>query len=203
MERSVTATFFFLQNVDRSFELRVRFNLTGLTKNHTTFDFVLVDTTEQQTYVVTSFTLIQQLAEHFNTSSFFADMPNFAASISVIFLCNRLLQFFLRCAILYSQRGTRDSGQARYAAFSPRWSFWTGRLPSFSCSSLEPTTAGPYLNFDPYSFPFFSAALRARFLAKGRWAFFCPNFAPDHSHTVPLPSSAKSRPARSSAQAVR
>ena len=105
-------------------------------------------------------------------------MPSFAASISVIFLCNRLLQFFLRCAILYSQRGTRDSGQARYAAFSPRWSFWTGRLPSFSCSSLEPTTAGPYLNFDPYSFPFFSAALRARFLAKGRWAFFCPNFAP-------------------------
>ena len=46
----------------------MRFNLTGLTKNHTTFDFVLVDTTEQQTYVVTSFTLIQQLAEHFNTS---------------------------------------------------------------------------------------------------------------------------------------
>ena len=68
VERSVTTTFFFLQNVDRSFELRVRFNLAGLTKNHTTFDFVLVDTTEQQTYVVTSFTLIQQLAEHFNTS---------------------------------------------------------------------------------------------------------------------------------------
>ena len=46
----------------------MRFNLAGLTKNHTTFDFVRVDTTEQQTYVVTSFTLIQQLAEHFNTS---------------------------------------------------------------------------------------------------------------------------------------
>lgn len=105
-------------------------------------------------------------------------MPNFAASISVNFLCNRLLQFFLRCAILYSQRGTRDSGQARYAAFSPRCSLWTGRLPSFSCSFLELTTAGPYLNFDPYSFPFFSAALRARFLAKGRWAFFLPKFRP-------------------------
>ena len=68
MERSVTTTFFFLQDINLSFEFRVRFNLTWFTKNHTTFDFVLVDTTEQQTYVVTSFTLIQQLAEHFNTS---------------------------------------------------------------------------------------------------------------------------------------
>ncbi len=34
---------------------------------HTTLDFVLINTTEEQTYVVTSFTCIQQLAEHFNT----------------------------------------------------------------------------------------------------------------------------------------
>ena len=68
MERSVTTTFFFLQNVDRSFELRVRLNLTGLAEYHTTLDFVLVDTTQQQTYVITCFTFIQQFAEHFNAS---------------------------------------------------------------------------------------------------------------------------------------
>ena len=45
------------------------FNLTRVTQNHTTFDFVLVDTTKQQTNVITSFTLIQQFTEHFNTSN--------------------------------------------------------------------------------------------------------------------------------------
>ena len=64
----MTTTFFFLQNIDRSFEFRVRFNLTRFTKNHTAFDRFLIDTTKQQTYVITSFTLIQQFAEHFNTS---------------------------------------------------------------------------------------------------------------------------------------
>ena len=39
-----------------------------LAENHTTFDFILVDATEQQTYVITSFTFVQQFAEHFNTS---------------------------------------------------------------------------------------------------------------------------------------
>ena len=68
MERSMTTTFFFLQNIDRSFEFRVRFNLTRFTKNHTTFDRFFINTTKQQTYVITSFTLIQQFAEHFNTS---------------------------------------------------------------------------------------------------------------------------------------
>jgi len=47
VERSVTTTFFFLQDINLSFEARVRFNLTWFTKNHTTFDFVLVNTTEQ------------------------------------------------------------------------------------------------------------------------------------------------------------
>ena len=68
MERSVTTTFLFLQNVDRSFELRVRLNLTRLTEYHTTLDLVFIDTTQQQTYVITSFTFIQQFAEHFNAS---------------------------------------------------------------------------------------------------------------------------------------
>ena len=69
MERSVTTTFLFLQDINLCLELRVRLNLTRVAKNHTTFDFVLVNTTEQQTYVIAGFTLIQQFAEHFNTGN--------------------------------------------------------------------------------------------------------------------------------------
>ena len=40
---------------------------TGFCDNHTTTDFVLVDTAEQQTHVITSFTIVEDLAEHFHT----------------------------------------------------------------------------------------------------------------------------------------
>ena len=68
VERSVTATFFFLQDVDRSFELAVGLNNSGVADHHTTLDIFLVDTAEEKTYVVTGFTLIEELAEHFNAS---------------------------------------------------------------------------------------------------------------------------------------
>ena len=67
-EWSVTTTFFLLEDIDRSLERLVRFDNTGVGDNHTTLDFLLVDTTEEETYVVTSFTLIEELAEHFHTS---------------------------------------------------------------------------------------------------------------------------------------
>ena len=67
-EWSVTTTFFLLEDIDRSLESLVRFDNTGVGDNHTTLDFLLVDTTEEETYVVTSFTLIKELAEHFHTS---------------------------------------------------------------------------------------------------------------------------------------
>ena len=67
VERSVTTTFFFLQDINLSFEFRVRFNLSRVADNHTTFDFILVDTTEQQTNVITSFAFVKNLTEHFNT----------------------------------------------------------------------------------------------------------------------------------------
>ncbi|HVU94949.1 MAG TPA: hypothetical protein VHE34_06975 [Puia sp.] len=66
-ERSVTATFFLAQNVHFTLELGVRSDGAGFAKNHTTTDLGLFNTTEQQTGIVTSFTLIQQLTEHFNT----------------------------------------------------------------------------------------------------------------------------------------
>ena len=67
-ERSVTTTFLFLQYVDRSLEFLVRSDYTRVSDNHTTLDFLLVDTAEEETYVVTSFTLIEELTEHFNAS---------------------------------------------------------------------------------------------------------------------------------------
>ncbi len=36
---------------------------------HTTLDFLLVDTAEEETYVVTSFTLIEELTEHLDTGN--------------------------------------------------------------------------------------------------------------------------------------
>ena len=67
-ERSVTATFFLLQNIDRSLEVIVRSNSSRVYDYHTALYFVLVDTAKQQTYVVSSFTFGKSLAEHFNAS---------------------------------------------------------------------------------------------------------------------------------------
>src|SRR5579872_3204066 len=66
-ERRVTATLFLAQNVNFALELGVRSDGTGFAKDHTTTDLGLFNTTEQQTGIVTGFTLIQQLTEHFNT----------------------------------------------------------------------------------------------------------------------------------------
>ena len=64
----MTTTFFLLQDIYSSLELLVRLNLTWVAKYHTTLDFILIDTTEKQTYVITSLTFIEKLAEHFHTS---------------------------------------------------------------------------------------------------------------------------------------
>jgi len=65
----MTTTFFFLQDVNGSLELGMRSYLARVGDNHTTFDFVFVNTTEQQTYVVTSLTFVKNLAEHFHTGN--------------------------------------------------------------------------------------------------------------------------------------
>ena len=66
-ERSVTAAFFLAQNVNLTLELGVRSDRAGFAKDHAATDLGLFNTTEEQTGVVTSFTLIEQLTEHFNT----------------------------------------------------------------------------------------------------------------------------------------
>ena len=66
VERGVTATFFLLEDIDSGFEFVVGFHRAGLGDDHTTADFVLVDTAEQQTHVVASFTFVEDFAEHFD-----------------------------------------------------------------------------------------------------------------------------------------
>ena len=66
VERSVTATFLFLEDINRSFELAVGLNNTRMADYHTALDVFLVDTAEKETYVVTGFALIKKLAEHLN-----------------------------------------------------------------------------------------------------------------------------------------
>ena len=69
VERSVTTTFFFLQHIDLSLELGVRSDGLGLGNNLTTLHFLLVNTTEEQTYIITGLTLREELAEHFHTGN--------------------------------------------------------------------------------------------------------------------------------------
>ena len=66
-ERSMTSAFFLGQNVDLSNELSVRSNGTRLCEDLSSFDFVSVDATEQSTDVVTGFSLVSLLVEHFKT----------------------------------------------------------------------------------------------------------------------------------------
>ena len=70
VERSVTTTLFLLQDVDRSLEVIVGLDNTRVADYHTTLDGLIVNTAEQQTNVVTSFTLIEDLAEHLNAGNY-------------------------------------------------------------------------------------------------------------------------------------
>jgi hypothetical protein len=69
VERSVTTTFFLLQNVDLSLEVIVGSYSTGLAEYHTTLDFVLIYTAEEETNVIAGFTFVEELAEHFDAGN--------------------------------------------------------------------------------------------------------------------------------------
>src|SRR5690606_35357799 len=90
-ERRMTATLFLGQDVDLGGELSVRLDRTGLGQNLTTLDVFTLGAAQQNTDVITSFTLIEQLAEHFHARAggldgvfdtddfdFFADLHNTA-----------------------------------------------------------------------------------------------------------------------------
>ena len=64
----MTTTLFLLQYIDRCLEVIVRSNSTWVHNNHTTLNLSLIDTTEEETYVVTSLTCWKVLTEHLNTS---------------------------------------------------------------------------------------------------------------------------------------
>ena len=82
VERSVTAAFFFLQNIDFGLEFGVRGDGTRFGNDHTAFHFFLVDTAHQQTHVVAGFPFVEELAEHFDAGTyrflgFFAETHDF------------------------------------------------------------------------------------------------------------------------------
>ena len=68
-EWRVTATFFFGQDVDFSFKLGVRSDLTWLGQNLAALDVIALDTAEQDTGVVASLTLVEVLLERFDTGN--------------------------------------------------------------------------------------------------------------------------------------
>mmetsp|Transcript_6351 Transcript_6351/g.14099 ORF Transcript_6351/g.14099 Transcript_6351/m.14099 type:complete len:222 (+) Transcript_6351:21-686(+) len=67
-ERCVTASFFFLQDVNLRFELGVRLDRTRLAQHLTAQNFVALQAAKQQPAVVPSLAFVQRLLEHFNTS---------------------------------------------------------------------------------------------------------------------------------------
>ena len=67
MEWSVTSTLFLLEDVDLSLEVLVRSDRAWLGDNLASLYFLLVDTTEEKTYIVSGLTLIEELAEHLDT----------------------------------------------------------------------------------------------------------------------------------------
>ena len=88
-EGFLTSAFFFSQYVNLAQELGVGLNSAGFAENLTSFDFVLLDTTEKCTDVVTSFSLGKELLEHFNAgngglSAFFCETNefNFVANLN-------------------------------------------------------------------------------------------------------------------------
>ena len=65
----MTAALFLRQDVHLANVVGVRMNAAGLCKHLAALDLVALDTTEQNTDVVTGLRLIQQLAEHFNAGN--------------------------------------------------------------------------------------------------------------------------------------
>ena len=66
-EWSMTATFVLSKNVNLATELCVWVNCTWLSKYLTSLDFISLNTTEKNTYVVACFSEVKSLSEHFKT----------------------------------------------------------------------------------------------------------------------------------------
>src|SRR5690606_31329780 len=80
VEWRVTTTFFFLKDINLCFEFSVWLYRSWLDDNHTATDVSFIDTTQQKTYVVTSFSTVKDFAEHLNScnsrSKFFSTHTN-------------------------------------------------------------------------------------------------------------------------------
>ena len=68
-ERSMAATFVLGKDINLTLKYLVRSYRTGLAENLATQDVLTLDATEQTTDVVTSLSLVKQLAEHFDAGA--------------------------------------------------------------------------------------------------------------------------------------
>src|SRR5690606_32760667 len=88
VEWSVAATFFFFKDINLSFKFSVWSYRTFFADNHTTTDVGFFDTSQQDTYVISSFSSIKDFTEHLNTSNcrcqFFCTHTNDVNNITCI-----------------------------------------------------------------------------------------------------------------------
>ena len=70
VERSVTTTLFFLENVDLSYEVSMRSDRLRSGYNFTSLNFFLIYTTKEKTYVIASLTGREEFAEHLNAGNY-------------------------------------------------------------------------------------------------------------------------------------
>ena len=101
MEWSVTSTLFLLEDVDLSLEVLVRSDGAWLGDNLTSLDFLLVDTTEEKTNVVSGLTLIEELAEHLDTGYYGA-----SRSVTETYELNRVIDVDCTCLDTTCNNGT-------------------------------------------------------------------------------------------------
>lgn len=66
-ERSVSSSFFLSENVARCLELPRRLDTSRSGNDHSSLDLFTLDTTEESSHVVTSFSAVEFLMEHLDT----------------------------------------------------------------------------------------------------------------------------------------
>ena len=120
-EGGVAAAFFLLEHIHLTLELGVRSDGAGLHQHHAALDVFLLDAAQQQTNVVASHALVEQLAEHLHTGDgcfagiadaddldFFADLDDAAAKSTLLPLTKDANIYLDENQTLYVQASVAD-----------------------------------------------------------------------------------------------
>ncbi|RHN68710.1 hypothetical protein MtrunA17_Chr3g0116831 [Medicago truncatula] len=82
----MSSTFFLLQNIHNTFKLRVRSNSSRLSQNHPSLNINLLNTSQQQTHIITSHSIVQNLLKHFHSRH--CSAPRFPQTNKVNYITN-------------------------------------------------------------------------------------------------------------------